>query len=181
LYNTKELTLIPLFWIVYLAVAGGLSYENAIYTVVGFVMLTLFSAMLGVHSGLSYDSSRAAIANSLGTMFFLFIGICIFMILLVEARSSFFLQLQSFLIFILMGSIGLWKSLTPKNPSSALTIAAGLLPFLTFYAITEFLLGGSLGVSLWIVIAYGFTAVAMLVPAISEFDVALGRTTLDKG
>jgi hypothetical protein len=29
--------------------------------------------------------------------------------------------------------------------------------------------------------AYGFTIVAMLVPAVSEFDVALGRTTLDKG
>ncbi|MDA0833603.1 MAG: ABC transporter permease subunit [Planctomycetota bacterium] len=179
LYNTKELTLIPLGWIVYLAAVGGMSAENAVYTIIGYVMLTLFSAMLGVHSGLTYDSSRAAIANSLGTMFFLFIGICIFMVLLVEARSSFFLQLQSFLVFILMGSIGLWKSLTYKNPSSALTFAAGLLPFLTFYAIAEFLLSGSLGVCLWITLAYGFTTLAMLIPAISEFDFALGRTTLD--
>ncbi|MFT5327667.1 MAG: hypothetical protein ACI8P0_005559, partial [Planctomycetaceae bacterium] len=29
--------------------------------------------------------------------------------------------------------------------------------------------------------AYGFTTLAMLVPAVSEFDVALGRSTSDKG
>jgi len=30
------------------------------------------------------------------------------------------------------------------------------------------------------VAAYGFTTAAMLVPAICEFDVATGRTTLDE-
>ena len=69
-------------------------------------------------AGLSFDNSRASIANSLGTMFFLFIGIVIFMILLVEARSSFFLQFQSFLIFILVGSIGLYASLTVASPGA---------------------------------------------------------------
>ena len=105
----------------------------------------------------------------------------VFMILLVEARSSFFLQLQSFVVFIGAGSIGLYASLSHLNPSGAFKIAALGLPFLTFYAITEFLLDGSLGVCVAIATAYGFTTLAMLIPAISEFDVALGRTTLDKG
>ena len=137
--------------------------------------------MLGLHSGLSYEVSRAAIANSLGTMFFLFVGIFIFMMLLVEARSSFFLQFQSFLVFIGMGSLALYASLSHRNPSSALRTAALVLPFLTFWTITEFLREGTLGVCVVMSAAYGFATAAMLVPAVSEFDVALGRTTLDKG
>ena len=181
LYNTKELILVPLALIGYFVVDGSISPENLVYVVIGFLVLVGFTAMLGLHAGLSFDNSRSAIANSLGTMFFLFIGIFIFMMLLVEARSSFILQFQSFLVFIVVGSIALYASLTHKNPSVALTIAAGVLPFLTFYSITEFLLQGSLGVCFSISVAYGFTTVAMLVPAVSDFDVALGRTTLDKG
>ncbi len=181
IYNTKELILVPLALIGYFVFAGGVSPENFVYVVIGFLVLVGFAAMLGLHAGLSFGNSRSAIANSLGTMFFLFIGIFIFLMLLVEARSSFVLQFQSFLVFIVVGSIGLYASLTHKNPSVALTIAAGVLPFLTFYSITEFLLEGSLGVCFWISVAYGFTTVAMLVPAVSDFDVALGRTTLDKG
>src|SRR5690606_26249028 len=116
-----------------------------------------------------------------GTMFFLFIGIFICMMLMVEARASFALQFTPFLMFILGGSLGLYASLTARNPSRALMFAAMILPFCTFYAITGFLLGNTLGVALMILFAYGFPTVAMLVPAISEFDVALGRTTLDKG
>ena len=100
---------------------------------------------------------------------------------MVEARSSFAQQFASFVVFILAGSIALYASLSHRNPSAALMLAAGMLPFLTFYAITEFLLQGSLGVCFAIAAAYGFTTLAMLVPAVSEFDVALGRTTLDKG
>ena len=77
--------------------------------------------------------------------------------------------------------MGLWASLTHRNPSSALTAAAFALPFATFYSITGFLLGDNQGPWLMVSAAYGFTVVAMLVPAVSEFDVALGRTTLDKG
>jgi ABC-type Na+ efflux pump permease subunit len=180
-FNTKELIVIPLLLIGWQLAIGGVSLENSVYILLTFVTLVGFAAMLGLHAGFSFDNSRASIANSLGTMFFLFIGIVIFMILLVEARSSFFLQFQSFLAFILVGSIGLYASLTYKNPSVALTLAASGLPFLTFYAITTFLLHGSLGVCLSIVTAYGFTSVAMLIPAISEFDTALGRSTHDKG
>ena len=39
----------------------------------------------------------------------------------------------------------------------------------------------TLGVCLGMVGTYGFTVLAMLIPAISAFDVALGRTTADKG
>jgi len=181
LYNAKEAVLIPLALIAFYAFQGGLRLEYLIYLSFGFLVLVCFVSMLGLHAGLSFESSRSAIANSLGTIFFLFIGICIFMMLLVEAHSSFFLQLQSFVVFIGVGSVGLYASLSHKNPSAALRVSAGVLPFLTFYAITEYLLAGSLGVCLAISTAYGFTTLAMLIPAVSEFDVALGRTTLDKG
>jgi ABC-type transport system involved in multi-copper enzyme maturation permease subunit len=177
LYNTKELILIPLALAGYVVATGGLTVENFTYVTIAFLVLTLFTSMLGLHAGLSYDSSRMSITVSLGTMFFLFIGIFLFMILLVEARSSFMLQFQSFVVFIGVGAIGLWAALTHKNPSPALTLASAVLPFLTFYAITEFLLGGSLGVCLAISSAYAFTTLAMLIPAVSDFDVALGRTS----
>ena len=183
LYNTKELIFTPLLFLGILAAYGKITLgsEYLTYIIIGFLALTLFSAMLGLHSGLSYDNSRSAIANSLGTMFFLFIGIAVFMVLLIEARSSFALQFQNFLVFIGAGSIALYNSMTNKNPSNALMMAAGLLPFLTFYSITEFLLGGSLGVCLCIATAYGFATIAMLIPAVSSFDAALGRTTMDNG
>ena len=181
LYNTRELIIIPLGLAAYFAYAGRTTIEQFVYLAAGFLVLVIFAAMLGLHSGLSFDRSRTAIANSLGTIFFLFIGIFIFMLLLVEARSSFAQQFASFVVFILAGSIALYASLSHKNPSGALMLSAGVLPFLTFYAITEYLLQGSLGVCFSIAAAYGFTTLAMLVPAVSEFDVALGRTTLDKG
>lgn len=181
LYNWKEAIVVPPLLVGWYVVSGGISFENYFFVLTGYLVLVLFSATLGLHSGLSYDRSRTAIANSLGTMFFLFIGIFIFMLLLIEARSSFYLQFQSFIVFIGAGSIALYASLSHKNPSMALRISAMVLPFLTFYAITEFLLQGSLSVCGAIFFAYGFTTVAMLVPAVSEFDVALGRTTHDKG
>lgn len=181
LYNTREIILLPLLGLLWFAITGLLTWEHFIYVALGFLMLVMFAAMLGLHGGLSFDNSRSAIANSLGTMFFLFLGVFICMMLIVEARASFLLQLPSFLVFILGGSMGLWASLTHKNPSPALTFSAFILPFLTFYSITGFLLGDSLGIWLVMSFAYGFTTVAMLIPAVSEFDVALGRTTLDKG
>jgi len=177
-WNAREMLLLPLLLVGALC-AGGvipqLTAENAIYVSVGYTVLTLFAVALGLHAGLSYENSRQAIAHSLGTMFFLCVGIFVFMLLLVEARSSFAIQLQSFILFIGFGSLGLYSSLTHRNPSNALTMASLLLPFLTFYAITEFLLGGNLGVCFWICMAYGFAAVAMMVPAMNDFDIALGR------
>ena len=137
--------------------------------------------MIVSRSGFSYGSSRSAIANSLGTVFFLFIGIFICMMLVVEARASYALSLMPFAVFVLGGSLALMASLTRQNPSPALKTSALVLPFFTFYAITAFLLDNTLGVFLVVASAYGFTTVAMLVPAISEFDVALGRSTRDQG
>ncbi len=181
LYNTKEVTLAPLAFLLWQLALGRLSAESLVYLVIGFAVMIFFAAMLGLHFGLTYGSSRQAIANSLATMFFLFIGIFLCMLLIVQARASFAVQLPSFLVFILGGSLGLWATLTHRNPSPALTLASAVLPFCTFYAITSFLLGQTLGVCLFLSAAYGFTAYAMLVPAISEFDVALGRSTLDQG
>lgn len=181
LYNAKELILVPLLLAGYLAFRGEITAENAVYAGIGFLVLVAFAAMLGLHSAVTFHVSRTAIANSLGTLFFLFVGIALFLLLLVEAQSSFSLQLQSFLVFIVAGSIVLGASLTQKNPAPALWLSAALLPFLTFYAIASFLLGGPLAATLAIVAAYGFTTVAMLVPAVSDFDVALGRSRGESG
>jgi ABC-type transport system involved in multi-copper enzyme maturation permease subunit len=180
LYNTKELILVPLLMLIYFAVSYSVGLENLIYLSLGFLMLVAFATTLGLHAGLGFENSRSAIGNSLGTMFFLFVGIFIFIVLLLEARSSFFIQFQSFIIFMGVGAIGLYASLTYNHPSTALTVSAGLLPFLTFYALTCYLLGENLSVFLAIFIAYGFTTLAMLIPTVSEFDAALGRTTIDK-
>jgi ABC-type transport system involved in multi-copper enzyme maturation permease subunit len=181
LYNTKEVSAAPLAFLLWQTTIGHWSVEHAAYVTAGFAVLVLFAAMLGLHFGLTYGYSRQAIANSLGTMFFLFVGIFLCMLLIVQARSSFAVQLPSFLVFILGGSIGLWATLTHRYPAPALTLAAAILPFCTFYAITSYLLGQTLGVSLFISAAYGFTTIAMLVPAVSEFDIALGRSTEDRG
>jgi len=180
-WNTKEVIILPLLLVISFLVQGTLTVEDFIYVSLGFLVLVVFAGMLGLHGGISFDSSRSAIANSLGTMFFLFLGIFICMMLILEARSSFWLQLPSFLVFILGGAIGLSASLTHKNPSPALTMSAFILPFFTFYVITGYLLHETLGVWLVLTATYGFTTLAMLIPAVSEFDVALGRTTGDRG
>lgn len=179
-FNTKELALIPLLIVGWFMLDSNTSFEDAAYLGIGFFILVIFAAMLGIHSGLGFLSSRHAIANSMGTIFFLFVGIFVLMILLVETRGSLANQISAFFVFILAGALGLIHSLTNRNPSPALRIAGGLLPLLTFYAITSYLLQGTLGVCFSIVAAYGFTTTAMLIPAISEFDVALGRSTADK-
>lgn len=178
IWNAKEMIVLPLLLVVVMAATGrssSLTLENVVYLSVAYLVLSVFAVTLGLHAGLTYENSRHAIGHSLGTMFFLCVGIFVFMLLLVEARSSFAIQLQSFILFIGFGSLGLYSSLTYRNPSSALTLASLVLPFLTFYAITDFLLGGNLGVCFWICIAYGFTAIAMMVPAMNDFDIALGR------
>lgn len=181
LYNVLDVAAVPLGFMAWQAATGRVSWEGLVYLTVGFLVLVAFAAMLGLHFGLTYGSSRQAIANSLATMFFLFGGIFICMLLIVQARSSFAVQLPSFLVFIVGGSLVLGAALTHRNPAPALWLSASVLPFCTFYAITCFLLGQTLGVCLSICAAYGFTVIAMLVPAVSEFDVALGRSTLDQG
>ena len=69
------------------------------------------------------------------------------------------------------------KLITDSTDSAYASSASLLLPFATFYAITSFLLPGqNLMVFLVTVGVYGFTIAAMLMPALGEFDIAMGRT-----
>ena len=141
--------------------------------------MVAFIAMLGVHCGMNYVNSRAAIAVSVGTVFFLIVGVATCMRIMVAFSGSFQFQLQPFLAFMVGGGIGLLVALGWRNASTAIWIAAFSCPFATFYALTSFLLSYTLAVFLVVAAAYGFATAAMLVPAIYEFDVATGRTVAD--
>jgi hypothetical protein len=97
--------------------------------------------------------------------------------MMISFSGSFQTQLTPFLAFIMGGSIGLYVAIGFRNPSSAVFWASLLLPVATFFAIVSFVLRDrELTVFLVIALTYGFTTAAMLVPAISEFDIAMGRT-----
>jgi hypothetical protein len=182
LYNTKEMIVLPIALGAYLYYARGLSLENLAYLTGGWLVLVAFAAMLGVHCGMTYVSSRGAITVSLATVFFLFVGVATCMRIMVAfSDSSFQYQLQPFLALMVGGGIGLFVALGSRNPSTAISIASFSCPFATFYAITSFLLDYTLAVFLVVVATYGFTTLAMLIPAIHEFDVATGRTTAGEG
>jgi len=178
LYNTKEMIALPMLLCGYLWYMGPLSLEHLVYIVGGLAVMYVFVAMLGIHAGMVYVNSRSAIATSLGTVFFLFLGVATCMRMMVAFSGSFEAQLP-FLGLVVFGGAGLYLALGVRNPSTAIGVASFLCPLATFYAITTFLaVEGTLSVFLVIVAAYGFTTVAMLVPAIDEFDVATGRTTI---
>ncbi len=173
---TKEMILLPILLLAYLSISGGLSLQNFCYAAMGLLLMSLFVMTLGIHYGLNYASSRTAIGVSLGTVFFLFLGVVTLILLMISFSSSFQTQLAPFLAFIVGGSVGLYVTLGNRNQSQAIALSSLLLPFATFFAITSFLLGHWLQVFLVVAATYGFTTVAMLVPAISAFDVAMGRT-----
>ncbi|MGL6094683.1 MAG: ABC transporter permease, partial [Fimbriiglobus sp.] len=105
--------------------------------------------------------------------------------LIVINKGSFANQWVSFVAFLILGIGGLWWVLSADRPSAALTLGSVMCPLAMFYVVTNILiakpgtdesaeplipflaLGGS----------FGFAIAAMLVPLLSEFDVALGRTT----
>lgn len=176
LYVAKEMILLPLGLIIYLGVSGAMTIENTIFAILGAIQLYVFVSMLGIHSGLNYIAGRTATLVSLGTVFFLCVGVAILMVIMVSFRGAFQLQLAPFLAMILGGGAALFAALGWRNPSSAIFVASFLLPLITFYAITQFLLQrDQLFVVLTVVAGYGFTTAAMLVPALSEFDVSLDR------
>ena len=179
LYNTKEIILLPMLLCGYLGLARAISPEDLAYLLGGLAVLYLFVAVLGVHAGMIYENSGIAIATSLGTVFFLLLGVATCMRMMVAFSGSFNAQLQPFLAFMIGGGLGLYLALGAKNPSAAIGLASFTCPFATFYAITSFLLGYTLNVFLVLAATYGFTTAAMLIPAIYEFDVATGRTTAD--
>jgi ABC-type transport system involved in multi-copper enzyme maturation permease subunit len=180
-YNTKEMVVLPLALCACLGLAGAISLENAAYLMGGLAVLYVFVAVLGIHAGMTYENSRSAVATSLGTLFFLLLGVAACMRIMVAFSGSFNAQLQPFLAFMVGGGLGLYLALGAKNPSAAIGLASFACPFATFYAITSFLLGYTLNVFLVTAATYGFATAAMLIPAVYEFDVATGRTTAEEG
>ena len=181
LYNAKEMVALPVLLTAWFAGTGAMSLESAVFVIVDFLLLAHFSAMLGLHAAITYTNSRTAVANSLGTIFFLMVGILICAFLILLSNSEFGRQLLSFLIFIGAGSVALFGSLGSKNPSQAIALVSLLTPFWSFYCVISLLQGDVLAVFLVSVGVYGFALLAMLVPAVGDFDIALGRTNAIQG
>lgn len=177
LWVTKEMVLLPMALCAVLWWQRGISTENLIYLFGGLAVMDVFVTVLGLHCGMTYSNSRTAIGVSLGSVFFLFVGVVTCLAIMVSFSGSFQGQYAPFLAFIGGGSVGLYAALGSRNPSAAIFWAALLLPMATFFAIVSFVLGNrELTIFLVLSGTYGFTATAMLVPAISEFDFAMGRT-----
>jgi ABC-type Na+ efflux pump permease subunit len=192
LYNTKEYLLPPLALIAVYAARGQLSTPATvdrsvlpgILTFLGCGVLMAFTITLGIHVALRAETSRLAVSHSLGTVFFLSVGtlLCIYLILV---NGQFEYQWLSFSAFIVLGVGGLWFVLCGERPSAALTLASWLCPFAVFYTVTNILIGKPGGVEstdpwlpfLTTASAFAFATAAMLVPLLSEFDVAIGRTS----
>jgi hypothetical protein len=199
LYNTKDFLWPPLLLAVicawrgllatpprafYEELVGPRNFEAAVCLIGAALVLFAFAMVLGIHVALRTNNSRLAVVNTLGTLFFLTVGtlICIYLILINRRFES---QWASFILFLVAGILGLWWVLSGDRPSAALTLASGLCPVFVFYAVVNLLVGkpgtdessDPLMPFLVIVGAFGFTIAAMLIPLISEFDVALGRTT----
>jgi ABC-type Na+ efflux pump permease subunit len=181
LYNSKEMIVLPVLTAVAMWVMGILTGENLILFVIDFLLLCHFSAMLGLHSAITYTSSRTAVANSLATIFFLMIGILLCAFLIVLNKQEFARQLLSFMIFIGAGSVALFGSLGARNPSNAIALVSLLTPFWTFYCIISLVHGDIMAAFLVSAGLYGFAIMAMLVPAVGDFDIALGRTSAIQG
>lgn len=196
LYNVKEYIIPPLLllsvyaWLGLLAtppeaqpqLRPAMNFEGFICILgIGLVMLS-FTIVLGVHVSLRIPNSRQAILSTLSTVFFLSVGtlVCIYLILI---NGRFEYQWTSFLIFTVAGVGGLGYVLNGNRPSTALLIAAWLCPFAVLYCVMNVLVGkpgtqesaDPLIPFMVIATAFGFTIAGMVIPLISEFDVALGR------
>jgi ABC-type Na+ efflux pump permease subunit len=181
LYNVKEMIAAPILFALWLAIRGYITYENALYLTVDFALLAHFAAMLGLHAAITYTNSRQAVAHSLGTIFFLMVGIGVCAFLILQSDRGFGRQLLSFMIFIGAGSVALFSSMGAKNPSQAIFLVALLTPFWSFYCVISLMEAGFISAFLFSVGVYGFALLAMLVPAVSDFDIALGRTNAIQG
>lgn len=179
-FNVKEMLLAPVVALVFAAIVGALAPLTFVYCLIAYLVMMSFAMVLGIHAAMRYDSSRVALANSLATVFLLFVGIllCLFLILI---SGRFETQWASFILFIVMGSVGLWLSLSANHPSNAIALTAGLTPVATFYCIVSTLVGDRFAPFLVGTGVYGFAVASLLIPLVSEFDVATGRTTADEG
>ncbi len=197
LYNTKEFLLPPLVLTAIYACRGmlaapppghpellfGKNLEAFVCIAGGTLVLLAFTVILGLHVALRTENSRLAVINTLGTVFFLSIGtlVCIYLILI---NGKFEYQWLSFSAFIFSGVGGLWWVLSGTRPSAALTLASWACPVAVFYTVTNVLIGKpgtheSTDPLIPFLVtggAFSFTIAAMLIPLLSEFDVAIGRT-----
>ncbi|WP_169976428.1 ABC transporter permease [Tautonia rosea] len=181
LYNTKEMIVLPIALAIGIWAMGYMKLDSLIFVLINFAVLVHFSAMLGLHAAITYTNSRQAVANSLGTIFFLMLGILFCAALIIQSRQEFARQLLSFLVFIGAGSVALYGSLGAKNPSPAIGLVALLTPFWSFYCIIS-ILQGDFGAAFLVSLAvYSFALLSMLIPAVSDFDIALGRTNAIQG
>jgi ABC-type transport system involved in multi-copper enzyme maturation permease subunit len=201
MWNTKEFLLPPLLLACFYAWRGALTLLPAnagqwqvfslnlgpLVCVLGaLIVLLAFAMVLGLHVALRIENSRLSVVHTLGTIFFLSVGTLISIYLIVINGGSLANQMLSFSAFICLGIGGLWWVLSADRPSPALTLSATICPLAMFYSVVDILIGdpGSnrsanpLIPLLVIGGAFGFTIAAMLVPLLSEFDVALGRTTV---
>ncbi|HXG12889.1 MAG TPA: ABC transporter permease [Gemmataceae bacterium] len=197
-YNTLIYVLPPLVlagvyaWLGWLAtpprnhpeLLAARNIEALVCVVLAALVLEAFAMVLGVHVALRNQNSRLAVINTLGTVFFLSVGtlLCIELIVI---HGQFEYQWLSFIFFLAAGIGGLWWVLSGDRPSAALTLASWVCPLAMYYTVTTIVIGkpgspeSADPVLPFLVItgAFGFTLAAMLVPLLSEFDVALGRTT----
>lgn len=141
--------------------------------------------VLGLHVSLRITNSRLAIVNTLATVFFLSVGTLISIYLIVINGGDFANQWLSFVAFLVVGIGGFLYVLSADRPTAALTLASVACPVAMFYAAVILLIAkpgteesaDPLLPFLALGGAFGFAIAAMLVPLLSEFDVALGRTT----
>lgn len=175
-YVAKEMIALPVVLGILAFAVGGLTLFNLLMLILGLTVMNVFVITLGVHCGLNYANSRHAIGVSLGNVFFLCLGVVTLMLLLISFSGSFQVQYAPFLAFIVGGGVGIFVSLGIRNPSGAIALASMVLPLATFFAVTSFLVAHWSDVFLVTVAAYGFAIAAMLIPALSGFDVALGRS-----
>jgi ABC-type Na+ efflux pump permease subunit len=181
LYNSKEMVILPVVSALFLWWTEKLSGENLVFFLIDYLLLCHFAAKLGLHAAITYTNSRTAVAHSLGTIFFLMVGILLCAYLIIFSDREFGRQLLSFMIFIGAGSVALFGSMGAKNPSRAIALVALLTPFWSFYCIISLLNGEFLAAFLFSAGIYGFALLAMLVPAVGDFDIALGRTNAIQG
>lgn len=199
LYNCKEYILPPLLLTLYYAIVGALAPPSPSHdwravlelnfgpflAISGAIsILFAFVVVLGLHVALRIPNSRQAIVQTLGTVFFLSVGTLIAIYLIIINGGSFANQWLSFVAFLAVGIGGLLYVFSADRPSAALSLASVACPLAMFYAVVTVLIGKPgtqesaepLMPFLALAGAFGLAIAAMLVPLLSEFDVALGRT-----
>src|SRR5207237_3486265 len=91
-----------------------------------------FPGRLAVHGARRTESSRLAIINTLGTVFFLSVGTLVSIgLILINGRFEY--QWASFMFFIAAGIGGLWWVLNGDRPTAALTLASWLCSIAVLY------------------------------------------------